>query len=107
MNDHDVVRNVLVKLRENAGFTQAELAERLSFTPSRLSRLESGDTELTAEEALHIAKEIGTPTAIAYAEYLTTEWRITEQPGFNHPSREQLWKAEAALQRLQTLENDP
>src|SRR5262249_37600772 len=94
-------------LRENAGLTQAQLADRLSFTPSRLSRLESGETELVQEEAIQIARKIGTPPAIAYADYLTTEWRLTARPGFNHPSREQLWKAEAALQRLQALESDP
>jgi transcriptional regulator with XRE-family HTH domain len=107
MNDQESIRCMLTKLREVAGLTQAQLADRLSMTPSRLSRLESGDTELTRDEALHIAKQIPGPTAAAYAIYLTTEWRITEQPGFNHPNREQLWKAEAALQRLQILEDDP
>jgi len=107
MNENEQMRSILVKLRENAGLSQAQVAERLKFTASRVSRLESGDTELSREEAMLIANELGTPTATAYAEYLKTEWRITEQPGFNHPSREQLWKAEAALQRLQSLENDP
>lgn len=107
MNNHETIRNVLVKLRENARLTQAQLADRLSFTPSRLSRLESGDTELNQEEAAQIAKQIGTEESNAYANYLATSWLITEQPGFKHPSRDYLWKAEAALQRLQQLETNP
>src|SRR5580658_1561445 len=107
MNENEQIRSMLVKLREKAGLSQVQAAESLKFTASRLSRLESGDTELSRDEAMLIAKALGTPSAMAYAEYLKTEWRITEQPGFNHPSREQLWKAEAALQRLESLENDP
>ena len=107
MNAKNQIRNTLIQLRETADLTQAQLADRLSFTASRLSRLESGDTELSREEAMHIAKEIGTSTAIGYAAYLETEWTVIEQPGFNHPSREQLWKAEKALQRLQALERNP
>ena len=107
MNESNQIGNTLIKLREEAELTQAQLADRLSFTASRMSRLESGDTELSSEEAIHIAKKIGTPTAKAYADYLEAEWRVTERPGFNHPSREQLWKAEKALQRLQDLESNP
>jgi transcriptional regulator with XRE-family HTH domain len=101
------MRDILIQLREEKGLTQAQLANKLAFTPSRLSRLESGETALSQEEAVQIAKAIDSEAASAYATYLTTEWRITDRPGFNHPSREQLWKAEAALQRLEQLEGDP
>src|SRR5712692_7379305 len=107
MNDHEPFPKAVARLRDSAGLTQAQLAERLSFTPSRLSRLESGDTELKKEEAEQIARKIGTPEATAYAQYLSKEWRITARPSFKHVSREHLWRAEATLQRLQELESDP
>src|SRR5207245_1550956 len=74
---------------------------------SRLSRLESGDTELTKEEAEQIARKIGTDEARAFAQYLSKDWRLTQRPSFKHVSREHLWRAEAWLQRLQELERDP
>src|SRR5437870_6656664 len=101
--NHEPVRRIIARLRDGAGLTQAQLAERLSFTPSRLSRLESGDTELTAELAAQIANAIGTDTAAAYAEYLRQEWHVTERPSFHHTSRAHLWKADVALRRLQQI----
>jgi transcriptional regulator with XRE-family HTH domain len=106
-NDEEPIRKVLACLRQNAGLTQAKLAERLSFTPSRLSRLESGDIELSKEEAEQMANQIGTKEARDYVQYLSNVWRITEQPRFRHISRKHLWNAEKALQRLEKLENDP
>ena len=58
MNGNEPVRKMLVALREKADLTQAQLAERLSFTPSRLSRLEAGLTELSIDEAQQIAAQI-------------------------------------------------
>ena len=107
MNDHEPDRSVLARLRVEAGLTQAQFAERLSFTPSRLSRLESGDTELTKEVAVQIANQIPTEDAKAFARYLNQEWRATERPSFNHASREHLWKAEVAVMRLRAMEETP
>jgi transcriptional regulator with XRE-family HTH domain len=107
MHEHEPVRKMLKWLREEAKLSQDELAQRLSFTASRISRLESGDTELTKEDAELISNQIGTDEARAFAQYLGRNWRVLERPTFKHPNREHLWKAEAALQRLQKLESDP
>jgi transcriptional regulator with XRE-family HTH domain/GTPase SAR1 family protein len=107
MNENEQIRGILVKLRENKNLSQAQLAERLQFTASRVSRLESGDTELSVEDAELIASRIGSEEATAFATYLRTEWKILERPGFNHVSLAALWKAEEALQRVVELENDP
>lgn len=107
MNEHEPVRKMLKQLREEAKLSQDELAQRLSFTASRISRLESGDTELSKEDAEQIANQIGTDEAKAFTEYLSRTWRVLDRPTFKHPNREHLWKAEAALQRLQELESDP
>jgi transcriptional regulator with XRE-family HTH domain len=98
---------MLVALREKSDLTQAQLAERLSFTPSRLSRLEAGLTELTIDEAQQIASQIPGNEAQAYAEYLGQQWSLTERPSFKHVDREHLRKAEEGLQRLNDLESNP
>ena len=101
------IRKALVELREEANVSQAELARRLPFTASRVSRLESGDIGLTGEDAQQIAEAIGSSKARAFAEYLRQDWRVLERPGFGHVSRETLWEAESALQRLDDLADDP
>ncbi len=101
------IREMLVVLREDARISQAELAKRLPFTASRVSRVESGEIGLTPDDAVQIAEAIGTPKAKSFAEYIGQEWRIIERPGFSHISRETLWSAEQALQRLEELEDDP
>ncbi len=103
------VRNTLVELREQAQLSQSELAKRLPYTASRVSRLESGDLQVTIEEAREIARQIGEtyPRAKQFAEYLEWEWKVVEKPGFNHVSLATLRKAEEALQQLDPLLNDP
>lgn len=107
MYDNDQMRRALQELREEAGVSQAEVAKRLPFTASRVSRLESGDIALKPEEAQEIAKAIGTPRALEFAEYLGQDWQVLESPGFDHVSRPILWQAEVALRRLDDLQDDP
>lgn len=107
MNENDQIRAMLVKLREKANLSQAQLAERTGFTASRISRLESGDTELGAADAELMALRIGSEESKAFGAYLKTDWKILERPGFNHVSLASLWKAEVALQRVAVMESDP
>ncbi len=107
MNENEQIRSILMQLREKAELSQAELAERLKFTASRVSRLESGDTELTLEDAEQLAMAIGTDGAKAFAEYLKMKWEILERPGFNHVNLTALRKAEQTLQLVAKLESDP
>lgn len=103
-------RETLVQFREQAGISQAELARRLSnASASRISRLESGELGLTAEDAEQIADALGTslPEAKEFAEYLREEWRVIPRPAFGHVSRRALRRAEVALQKLGNLEVDP
>lgn len=107
MNENEQIRSILVKLRENAELSQAQIAEKVKFTASRVSRLESGDTDLTMEDAEQLAMAIGTEEAKAFCEYLKSKWVILERPGFNHVNLPALWKAEQSLQQVAELENDP
>ncbi len=95
------------RLREKSGLSQGEVSGRLEFTPSRLSRLESGELTLTADEAGSIAEAIGTREAKLFAESLNWQWREFEPPAFDHPSLRTLWDAEQAIQRLDELRDDP
>lgn len=97
----------LQRLRELARLSQAQLAGRLPFTPSRMSRLESGELALDRAEAAQIADAIGTPEAKEFARFLSWNWRVLEPPSFDHPSLKPLWQAEQALQRLDDLKDDP
>jgi transcriptional regulator with XRE-family HTH domain len=53
MNDN--TRNFIRKKLDEAGVSQVELAERLSMTPSHVSRLLSGERDTTLENLLTIA----------------------------------------------------
>lgn len=97
----------IAELRDRAGLSQGELAKRLPFTASRVSRLESGEIALSAQDAQQVAEAIGTQEALAFAEYLRWEWKLLPRPTFHHPSLRELWEAERALQRLQALTEDP
>jgi transcriptional regulator with XRE-family HTH domain len=109
MNDISEIRKALIQLREDAKLSQAELAKRLECVPSRLSRLESGDLQLTLDEARGIAAKIGETHSPAklFGEYIDWEWTVLERPGFQHVSLGALWKAEQALHQLDPLLNDP
>jgi transcriptional regulator with XRE-family HTH domain len=107
VHDNNQMREALKDLREKAGMSQAEVAKRLPFTASRVSRIESGEIGLKPEEAQDIAKAIGSPGALEYAEYLGQTWQELEDPGFGHVSRLVLWQAEVALRHLDTLQDDP
>ena len=101
------IRGILTKLRERENLSQAQLAERLKFTASRISRLESGETELSLEDAELMAGAINSNESNAFADYLRTKWEILERPSFSHVSLAVLWKAEEALQKVAKLERDP
>lgn len=109
MDGISAIRRTLADLRKEAGLSQGDVADRLKASASRVSRVESGDLQLTTEEARDIAAAIGEslPKAKTFAEYLADEWKIIEKPGFNHVSLPALRKAEAALQELEPVLNDP
>jgi transcriptional regulator with XRE-family HTH domain len=94
-------------LREQANLSQAQLAKQLPFTGSRISRIEAGELGLSEEEARDLALAIGSEQSKAFAEYLGRKWKLIASPGFDHVSREPLWKAEEALQKLDQLKDDP
>lgn len=103
----DQLRRFLQDLRETEGLSQAELAKRLPFTASRVSRLESGELAMSIEDAKQVAEAIGSEKAKQFATYLGQTWEVLEPISFSHVSLPILREAELALQRLRALEQEP
>ncbi len=107
MNYSKTLGKMVQRFREQASLSQADLAKRLPFTASRISRLESSELSLDIDETVKIAEAIGTEDSKAFADYLHWNWCVLEAPTFDHPNLKILWKAEQALQRLDKLKDDP
>jgi transcriptional regulator with XRE-family HTH domain len=97
----------LSTIREAAQLTQAELAKKVTVSPTRISRIESGDVSLTEDEMDQLLREIGTAPAQELREYLDQEWQELERPPFEHPNRKALWLANGLLKKLRHLKSDP
>ncbi len=68
------IGNYLGRLRNQAGITQNELAQKLPFGPAVLSRVESGERAASTEELNSVLEAIGTEEAIQVREKIDREW---------------------------------
>jgi len=94
-------------LRERAGVTQAEVAQRMTVSPARISRMENGDRNITREETEGFLGALGTEEAQEFTQYLDQDWHELKRPPFDHPDRKELWEAEQALQEIIAFYDDP
>lgn len=101
------VGHYLAEVRDEAGMTQAALANRVTLSTATLSRIESGEKSASEEEVASILKAIGTAKAKGLSEYLRQEWDQIERPAFDHPDRSNLWEANVTLRKLDKLRSDP
>lgn len=92
----------LTQLRSDADKTQGEVAKAISFSTSRISRIENGASASEAE-INSILDAIGTEEAARFKEYLSWEWRHVEAPAYDHPNLEALRIAEQALTHLDEI----
>ncbi|HVF70034.1 MAG TPA: helix-turn-helix domain-containing protein [Chthoniobacterales bacterium] len=97
----------IATIREDAGMTQSQLAEAVTFSPATLSRIESGDKLASQEEVSSILAAIGTPKAGELAEFLNQNWDEIARPTFDHPNRSALWEANLTLRKVSELRSDP
>lgn len=102
-----MVGQVLSRLRRVAGLTQADVAASLKYSAARMSRLESGEADATAEEISQILATIDTPSAREFGDYLSQPWAELSQPPFEHPNRSDLWRADLILRRISALLTEP
>src|SRR5438093_12031839 len=97
----------LMQLREGAGMKQAELARRITWSPAVLSRVESGERELSPDELRTVMAAIGTPEALELSEVLGREWGEIPRPPLDHSDQDLLWEAEQVCRELTGLRNHP
>lgn len=97
----------LTQLRERAGIKQGELARRVTWSPAVLSRIESGERPLAADELGEILAAIGTPEADRLGEAVQREWIVLPRPSLDHPDQEALWEAEQVARELVVRRDDP
>lgn len=57
--EYNISRNIIKKRTEN-GWSQSELAKRMSTTQSVISRIESGDSNMTVKTLANVANALGT-----------------------------------------------
>ncbi len=60
MNTDVEVGKYLARLRDKAGLKQNELAQKVTWSPAVLSRVESGERAVSSDELNSILKAIGT-----------------------------------------------
>jgi transcriptional regulator with XRE-family HTH domain len=106
INQQEVGRR-LTQVREAAGIKQAVLARKITWSPAVLSRVESGERPLAAEELKTIMEAIGTPEALQLSEALAREWREIRRPPLDHGDQDLLWEAELICRDLVALKNHP
>lgn len=97
----------LSQIREHAGIKQAELAKRVTWSPAVLSRIESGERSLAAEELEMILAEIGTEDAERLRAAVQRQWVVLPRPSLDHADQEDLWAAEEVAQMIEERRRDP
>lgn len=97
----------LALLREKAGLNQNELAQKVTWGPTILSRVESGERAISHDELMAILKAIGTEEALRFIETSDRHWHYLPEPPFGHPDEQTIWEAELALRSIAELSELP
>jgi transcriptional regulator with XRE-family HTH domain len=71
-------RELVHRLRVEAGLTQAELAERMGTTQSAIARMEGGGTRPTLDTLEKVAAAVGADLVIGVARNLSANRSIAE-----------------------------
>jgi transcriptional regulator with XRE-family HTH domain len=104
---HKEVGRRLAQVREAAGMKQTELAQKITWSPAVLSRVESGERDLSADELGILLEAIDTPEARHLSTALNRDWRILPRPPLDHPDQDLLWEAEQVCRELVELRQKP
>ena len=99
----------LGRLRQQAGATQAAVAEKAGLDQSRVSRIEKGEVVAPDEvdRVLSALREFGVEDAERFRSYSVRDWLHIESPSFWNPERACLEIAEETLGEMETfLAND-
>lgn len=86
---------ILAEIRDAAGMTQRQVAERMSANQTRVSRIEAGDGD--DADIASFLEALGTPRAGSFAELLKVEWLHLPRPSLRHPDLDTLMEIEREL----------
>lgn len=71
-------RELVYRLRTEAGLTQAELADRMGTTQSAIARMEGGGTRPTLETLERLAVAVGQELVVGVGEHLSENRSIAK-----------------------------
>ena len=97
----------LARLREEAGLKQKDVAQKVTWSQAVLSRVESGERDVTPDELDVILQAIGTEKALNFREVVQRDWKLLPKPPLGHPEESLLWETEKTLQAVETMLDDP
>ncbi len=95
---------MLAEIRDAAGMTQRQVAERMSANQTRVSRIEAGDGD--DSDIGSFLEALGTPRAESFAELLKVEWLHLPRPSLRHPDLDTLVEIERGLARIRAFLTD-
>lgn len=99
--------NYLARLRDEAGLKQRELADRITWSATLLSRVESGERAVSPDELERILAAIDTEEAQAFQKTIRRTWKCLPKPPLGHPNESLLWEAELVLREIESLLEKP
>jgi transcriptional regulator with XRE-family HTH domain len=94
-------------VRERSGVKQADLAKRVSLSQAVLSRIESGERQVSVQEVQDILAQLDTAEAAELSKALQRTWDILPRPALDHEDQDLLWEAELAARDLVRLRESP
>jgi len=77
-------RELVYRLRTEAGFTQAGLAERMGTTQSAIARMEGGGTQPTLDTLEKLAVAVGQELVVGVGEHLSENRSIAKMVRDGH-----------------------
>src|SRR5829696_264425 len=85
---HIEVARYLSQIRERAKIKQADLARQITWSPTILSRIESGERLLMPGELETIVDAIATPEAKHLLKLVERKWSVLPPPPLDHPDQD-------------------
>ena len=93
----------LAHLREEAGLKQKDVAQKVTWSPTILSRVEAGDRVISNDELDLIVEAIGTEKALNFREVVRRDWKFLSKPEPGHSDESLLWDTETVIQAIDDL----
>lgn len=106
MTTYAAIGTYLVRLREEAGLSQKDLAGSIRMSPTLLSRVESGERSMKPDELGRALTAIGSEAAEMFKETVGRVWECLPKPPPGHPGEPILWEAEQVLREIESRLKD-